>query len=98
MGTRRASRLKRDITVVVNGEHIEAAVEHRLLLVDLIRDVAGATGTHVGCGFEGRCGACTVLVDGEAVKCLMLAVQTDVDAEVITIEGLARGDRLHPLQ
>ena len=90
--------MKRDITVVLNGEHIEAAVEHRLLLVDLIRDVAGATGTHVGCGFEGRCGACTVLVDGEAVKsCLMLAVQTD-GAEVITIEGLAEGDRLHPLQ
>ncbi len=90
--------LKRDITVDLNGERIEAAVEYRLLLVDFIRDVAGATGTHVGCGFEGRCGACTVIVDGEAVKsCLLLAVQAD-GAAVVTIEGLAQGERLHPLQ
>lgn len=90
--------MKRTIVMTLNGERIEAHVEHRLLLVDFIRDVAGATGTHIGCGFEGRCGACTVMVNGEALKsCLMLAVQAD-GAHVTTIVGLAQGDRLHPLQ
>ena len=90
--------MKREIEITLNGERIEASVEHRLLLVDFIRDIAGATGTHVGCGSEGRCGACTAIVDGEAIKsCLMLAVQAD-GAEIVTIEGLAEGDRLHPLQ
>ena len=98
VSTRGTIPLKRDITVDLNGERIEASVEHRLLLVDFIRDVAGATGTHVGCGYEGRCGTCTVIVEGEAVKsCLMLAVQAD-GADVTTIEGLAEDDRLHPLQ
>ncbi len=90
--------MKREIGITINGERIEAFVEHRLLLVDFIREVAGATGTHVGCGFEGRCGACTVLVDGAACKsCLMFAVQAE-GTDITTIEGLARGDTLHPLQ
>jgi aerobic carbon-monoxide dehydrogenase small subunit len=90
--------MKRAIRVTVNGETCEATVEHRLLLVDFIREVAGLTGTHVGCGFEGRCGACSVIVNGDAVKsCLMLAVQAD-GAEVHTVEGLARREALHPLQ
>lgn len=90
--------MKRAVAITINGERFEATVEHRLLLVDFIRDVAGLTGTHIGCGYEGRCGVCSVLVDGEAVKsCLLLAVQAD-GAEVHTIEGLARRDELHPLQ
>lgn len=90
--------MKRAVSVTVNGEVFEATVDHRLLLVDFIRDIAIATGTHVGCGYEGRCGLCTVIVDGVAVKsCLMLAVQAH-GRRVLTVEGLARGDRLHPLQ
>ncbi|MCZ6665744.1 MAG: 2Fe-2S iron-sulfur cluster-binding protein, partial [Gammaproteobacteria bacterium] len=89
--------MKREIGITINGERIEAFVEHRLLLVDFIREVAGATGTHVGCGFEGRCGVCTVLIDGAACKsCLMFAVQAE-GTDITTIEGLARGDTLHPL-
>jgi carbon-monoxide dehydrogenase small subunit len=90
--------MKREVTITINGESYTATVEHRLLLVDFIREVAGLTGTHVGCSVEGRCGACTVIVDGKAVKsCLLLAVQVN-DAQVMTIEGLARGDQLHPIQ
>lgn len=90
--------MKRDIAIEVNGESYPATVDHRYLLVDFIREVAGLTGTHVGCGTEGRCGTCTVIVDGVAVKaCLMLAVQAD-GARVLTPEGLARGGELHPLQ
>jgi carbon-monoxide dehydrogenase small subunit len=90
--------VKRDITVAVNGVSQVETVEHRLLLSDFLRETLGLTGTHVGCGSEGRCGACTVIVDGVAVKsCLMLAVQTD-GAEVLTVEGLARDGELHPLQ
>ena len=70
----------------------------RMLLTDFIRDRAGLTGTHVGCTYEGVCGACTVHVDGEAVKsCLMLAVQADGHA-VTTVEGLATNGQLSPLQ
>lgn len=90
--------MKRAIRVVVNGETIEAEVPIRLLLVDFIREVAGLTGTHVGCTYEGVCGACTIQLDGEAVKsCLMLAVQADGRA-ITTIEGLAPEGALHPLQ
>jgi carbon-monoxide dehydrogenase small subunit len=85
------------ISVMVNGEVREADVEPRLLLVHLLRDVFGLTGTHVGCDTS-HCGACTVHVDGESAKsCTMLAVQAD-GAEVRTIEGLASGADLHPLQ
>ena len=80
----------------VNGTDRQVTVEPRLLLVHLLRDVCNLTGTHVGCE-TGICGACTVLVDGSAVKsCTMFAVQAD-GAEVKTIEGLANG-ALHPVQ
>jgi aerobic carbon-monoxide dehydrogenase small subunit len=85
------------VTVIVNGRSHEVLVEPRRLLVHLLRDDLGLTGTHVGCDTS-NCGACTVHVDGEAVKsCTVLAVQCD-GAEVRTIEGMAEGDALHPLQ
>ena len=85
------------IKVTVNGESREADVEPRLLLVHLLRDTFGLTGTHVGCDTS-NCGACTVHVDGRSAKsCTMLAVQAD-GAEVTTIEGLSSGADLHPLQ
>jgi carbon-monoxide dehydrogenase small subunit len=88
---------KQHITVSVNGEAREADVEPRLLLVHLLRDTFGLTGTHVGCDTS-NCGACTVHVDGRSAKsCTMLAVQAD-GAEVTTIEGLSSGADLHPLQ
>jgi aerobic carbon-monoxide dehydrogenase small subunit len=85
------------ISVTVNGvEHTEE-VEPRLLLVHLIRDKLGLTGTHVGCDTS-NCGACTVHVDGNAVKsCTLLAVQCD-GSEVMTIEGIGSETALHPLQ
>ena len=90
--------MRRDIRVTINGEVFEEYVELRLLLVDFIREIAGRTGTHVGCGYEGRCGACTVVFNGRAIKsCLMLAVQAH-NAEILTVEGLARGEDLHPIQ
>jgi aerobic carbon-monoxide dehydrogenase small subunit len=85
------------VQATVNGERHEADVEPRLLLVHWLRDGLGLTGTHVGCDTT-NCGACTVHLNGEAVKsCTVLAVQAD-GAEVTTIEGLANGDALHPLQ
>ena len=81
----------------VNGVDYERAVEPRLLLSDFLRDTLGLTGTHVGCE-HGVCGACTVMLNGETVRsCLVFAVQAD-GAEVITVEGLAEGGKLHPLQ
>jgi aerobic carbon-monoxide dehydrogenase small subunit len=85
------------ITLRVNGVERIAAVEPRLLLVHFLRDHLGLTGTHVGCDTS-QCGACTVILDGKAVKsCTVLAVQAD-GGEVLTIEGLAHENRLHPLQ
>ncbi len=85
------------VRLTVNGEPHEVEVETRLLLVHLLRDTLGLTGTHVGCDTS-NCGACTVHLDGEAVKsCTVLAVQAD-GAEVKTIEGMADGATLHPLQ
>lgn len=86
------------LTLSVNGQRREDDVEPRLLLVHYLRDVAGLTGTHVGCETS-LCGACTVLLDGRAVKsCTMLAVQAE-GASVTTIEGLTAADGvLHPLQ
>ncbi len=85
------------VTVTVNGEAHEAEVEPRLLLVHLLRDTFGLTGTHIGCDTS-NCGACTVQLDGESAKsCTVLAVQAD-GHEVRTIEGLAAGAELHPLQ
>jgi aerobic-type carbon monoxide dehydrogenase small subunit (CoxS/CutS family) len=85
------------IKLSVNGAAYEEAVPERLLLVDFLRDQLALTGTHVGCTYEGVCGACTIHLDGAAVKsCLMLAVQADGHA-ITTIEGLA-GSELTPLQ
>ena len=88
----------RSVTVTVNGRRYERQVEPRLLLSDFLRHELGLTGTHVGCE-HGVCGACTVLLDGEAVRsCLLLAVQVD-GRELTTVEGLAPGPgTLHPLQ
>jgi len=88
---------KQHITVTVNGTPREADVEPRLLLVHLLRDVFGLTGTHTGCDTS-NCGACTVHVNGSSAKsCTMLAVQAD-GAEIRTIEGMEAGGKLHPLQ
>jgi aerobic carbon-monoxide dehydrogenase small subunit len=85
------------VSVTVNGQPQTAEVEPRLLLVHFLRDTLGLTGTHVGCDTS-NCGACTVLVDGESVKsCTVLAVQAD-GAQVTSIEGMATGAELHPLQ
>jgi carbon-monoxide dehydrogenase small subunit len=85
------------ISLTVNGGAREADVEPRLLLVHLLRENFGLTGTHIGCDTS-NCGACTVHVDGRSAKsCTMLAVQAD-GTEIKTIEGLADGANLHPLQ
>jgi aerobic carbon-monoxide dehydrogenase small subunit len=87
----------RPVTVTVNGEERSADVETRLLLVHFLRQTLGLTGTHVGCDTS-HCGACTVLLDGIPVKsCTVLAVQTE-GHEVTTVEGLAQGGELHPIQ
>ena len=85
------------ITVTVNGKTYERKVEPRLLLVELIRETLGLTGTHIGCDTS-YCGACTIIVDGDAIKsCTLLAVQAD-GCEILTVEGLERDGELHPLQ
>ena len=85
------------VELTVNGKRVSAQVEARTLLTQLLRDKLGLTGTHVGCDTS-QCGACVVHVDGKAVKaCTMLAVQA-AGASVTTIEGLAKGDVLHPMQ
>ena len=90
--------MNKEVSITINGEVYQQSVPIRMLLVDFIRDVAGLTGTHVACTFEGVCGACTVHLDGEAVKsCLMLAVQAH-GRTLTTIEGLAVNGKLHPLQ
>ena len=89
--------MKRTITVTVNGEKHQSEVEPRTLLVHYLRDGLDLTGTHIGCNTS-QCGACVVMLNGEAVKsCTLLAVQAD-GGEVTTIEGLANGDTLHPIQ
>lgn len=85
------------VTTTVNGKQRTADAETRTLLVSFLREQLGLTGTHVGCDTS-QCGACVVHVDGVAVKsCTMLAVQAQ-DAEITTIEGLASGGELHPVQ
>jgi carbon-monoxide dehydrogenase small subunit len=85
------------VSTTVNGKTYEHDVEPRLLLVHYIRDVLQLTGTHVGCDTS-QCGACTIIMDGAAVKsCTILAVQAD-GAEIMTIEGLAKDGQLHPIQ
>ena len=86
-----------DVTLNVNGQPYALRVEPRRTLLDAIRDECGLTGTHMGCE-HGVCGACTVLVDGDPIRaCLMFAVQAQGSA-IRTVEGLARGGDLHPLQ
>ena len=88
---------KRLIRLLVNGQVYERQVEVRLTLADLLREELNLTGTHLGCE-HGICGACTIVLNGEAVRsCLMLAVQAD-GASLLTVEGLATGMTLHPLQ
>jgi aerobic carbon-monoxide dehydrogenase small subunit len=85
------------VSVTVNGAHRSAEVEPRLLLVHFLRETLGLTGTHVGCDTS-NCGACTVHLNGEAIKsCTFLAVQAD-GAEITTIEGMGSEGNLHPLQ
>ena len=88
---------RQTIRVRVNGREYERPVEARRLLADFIRHDLGLTATHLGCE-HGVCGACTIIVDGESVRsCLLFAVQAD-GADIRTLEGLADGDELHPLQ
>ena len=86
-----------DISFTINGKKVSSKVEGRTLLVDLIRDELKLTGTHVGCDTS-QCGCCTIELDGSMVKaCAMLAAQAD-GATLVTIEGLAKGDKLHAVQ
>ena len=85
------------VRLKVNGRDYEGSCEPRKLLVDFVREDLRLTGTHVGCE-HGVCGACTILMDGLTVRsCLMFAVQAD-GSELMTVEGLAQGDELHPVQ
>jgi aerobic carbon-monoxide dehydrogenase small subunit len=89
--------MKRNITLNINGKSYSHAVEPRMLLIHYLREVVGLTGPHIGCETS-ICGACTVAVDGKAVKsCTMFAVQAD-GRDVLTIEGLAANGNLHPVQ
>jgi carbon-monoxide dehydrogenase small subunit len=89
--------MRQKVAITVNGTRYEHEVEPRLLLVYYLREYAGLTGTHVGCDTS-NCGACTVDVNGHSAKaCTLFAVQAD-QAQVTTIEGLAKGKELHPLQ
>ncbi len=84
-------------TITINGSRHALEVEARRTLADVLREEVGLTGTHLGCE-HGVCGACTILLDGQPARaCLMLAVQAD-GTEIITIEGLADGDEMHPVQ
>ena len=89
--------MKKTVTITINGVSYSHEVEPRLLLVHFIRELAGLTGTHVGCDTS-QCGACTIHMNGQAVKsCTLLAVQAD-GAQITTIEGLAKDGQLHPIQ
>jgi len=88
---------KKKVSIRINGVEHSHEVEPRLLLVHFLRDVIGLTGTHIGCETS-ICGSCTIMLDNAAVKsCTVLAVQAD-GADLLTIEGLAQGEKLHPLQ
>ena len=88
---------KHDIALTINGRDYAVRVDARRTLADVIREDCGQTGTHIGCE-HGVCGACTVIVDGAPVRsCLMFGVQAD-GRDIRTVEGLADGDRLHPMQ
>ncbi len=88
---------KHDIVLTINGRDYAVSVDARRTLADVIREDCGQTGTHLGCE-HGVCGACTVIVDGAPVRsCLMFGVQAD-GRKIRTVEGLADGDRMHPMQ
>lgn len=90
-----ADKLK--IAFILNGKKVEAEITPELMLVDLLRDTFGLTGTKIGCG-HGDCGACTIIMDAKSVaSCIVLAAKAD-GTDILTIEGLASGDTLHPLQ
>src|SRR5947207_10718081 len=90
-------RMTQKITLIINGKNRTDEVEPRLLLIHYLREVAGLTGPHIGCETS-VCGACTVMLDGKAIKsCTMFAVQAD-GRDLLTIEGLAQDGKLHPLQ
>jgi carbon-monoxide dehydrogenase small subunit len=94
---KRRRLMDQTVNLTVNGKRVSLTVDARTLLVQLIREQLKLTGTHVGCD-TAQCGACTVHLNGRAVKaCSMLAVQAE-GAEITTIEGLASGDKLHPMQ
>lgn len=85
------------VSLKINGKEYSGSAEPRLLLVHFIRDELNLTGTHIGCD-TGHCGACTVIMNGKTVKsCMVLAVQAN-GADILTVEGLAQGDKLHPIQ
>jgi aerobic carbon-monoxide dehydrogenase small subunit len=85
------------VTCRINGKEYKGMAEPRLLLVHFIRDELNLTGTHIGCD-TGHCGACTIFMNGKTVKsCMVLAIQAN-GAEITTVEGLADGDKLHPIQ
>ena len=89
--------MKLPVKMTINGTSYSHEVEPRMLLVHYIREVVGLTGTHVGCDTS-QCGACTIIVNGQAVKaCNLFAVQAD-GAQIMTIEGLAKNGQLHPIQ
>src|SRR3954465_4845582 len=89
--------MQHQVSLAVNGKKASATVEPRTLLVELLREHLGLTGTHVGCDTS-QCGACVVMADGRPIKgCSMLAVAAD-GGEVVTIEGLAQAGKLHPMQ
>jgi carbon-monoxide dehydrogenase small subunit len=97
IGTEPHQVYTREVRLTVNGQRYVATVEPRTTLVDFLRAELGLTGTHVGCE-HGVCGACTVLLEGQAVRsCIMLAVQAD-GRELMTVEGLSRDGELHPIQ
>ena len=85
------------VSMTVNGQNVSAEIEGRTLLVDLLRNQLNLTGTHVGCDTS-QCGACVVHVNGEAVKACTVFAADAAGAEVTTIEGMADGDELHPIQ
>jgi carbon-monoxide dehydrogenase small subunit len=87
----------RAVSITVNGTRYQREVEPRTLLVHFLRDTLGLTGTHIGCDTS-QCGACTIVLNGESVKsCTVFAIQAD-GANILTIEGLAKGEKLHPIQ
>lgn len=89
--------MKQSITLNVNGQASEVFVDPWKSLADVLRDELGLTGVKIGCN-EGNCGSCTVLVDGKAVKSCLMLINQAKGKQIVTIEGLAENDRLHPLQ